>query len=230
MIVAELEIFHSRPIAPTRRIALGQRNLPIDPAPGAGGLLLAGIVGEMAPEVQPDLREHLYLLLEDVAAGKRIPQPRVRHRFQTDTVGLLRSSHRLVAEEGGLAFEFEGDRGLPVQHALGALYAAGQLPPEVRDAIFETLRVALVWGQPIDDRFISTIMGGRANSLADLRAWNDPVAWALETLGLEPGYSRRTVLKRYRTLLRDAHPDHGAEEHEAAARIAELGQARDLLL
>lgn len=230
MIVAELEIFHSRPIAPTRRVALGQRNLPVDPAPGAGGLLLAGIVGEMAPDVQPDLREHLYLLLEDVAAGKRIPQPRVRHRFQTDTVGLLRSSHRLVAVEGGLTFEFEGERGLPVQHALGALYAAGQLPPGTRDMIFEALRAALVWGQPVDERFISAIMGGRANSLADLRAWNDPVAWALETLGLEPGYNRRTVLKRYRTLLRDAHPDHGAEEQEAAARIAELGQARDLLL
>ena len=106
MIVAELEIFHSRPIAPTRRVALGQRNLPVDPAPGAGGLLLAGIVGEMAPEVQPDLREHLYLLLEDVAAGRRIPQPRVRHRFQTDTVGLLRSSHRLVSVGSGPAFEF----------------------------------------------------------------------------------------------------------------------------
>ena len=29
---------------------------------------------------------------------------------------------------------------------------------------------------------------------------------------------------------RDAHPDHGAAEQLAAARIAELGQARDILL
>ncbi len=230
MIVAELEIFHSRPIAPTRRVALGQRNLPVDPAPGAGGLLLAGIVAEMAPVVAPELREHLYLLLEDLAAGKRIPQPRVRHRFQQDTVGLLRSSHRLVAYEAGLTFEFEGERGLPVQHALCALYAAGQLPELVRGVVFDALREALVWGQPVDERFISSIMGGRTSSLADLRAWNDPVSWALETLGLEPGFNRRTVLKRYRVLLRDAHPDHGAEEQEAAARIAELGQARDILL
>ncbi|NNE95015.1 MAG: J domain-containing protein [Acidimicrobiales bacterium] len=230
MIIAELEIYHSRPIAPTRRVALGQRNLPVEPAPGAGGLLLAGILGEMAPEVQPDLREHLYLLLEDLAAGRRIPQPRVRHRFQTDTVGLLRSSHRLVAAHGGLSFKFEGERGLPVQHALGALYAAGQLPPSVREPVFESLRSALVWGQPVDERFISAIMGGRAGSLDDLKAWNDPVAWALETLGLEPGFTRRNVLKRYRVLLRDAHPDHGAAEQLAAARIAELGQARDILL
>ncbi len=117
-----------------------------------------------------------------------------------------------------------------MQHALGAVYAAGQLPAAVKDPVFESLRTALVWGQPVDERFISSIMGGRASSLHDLRAWNDPVSWALETLGLEPGWNRRSVLKRYRVLLRDAHPDHGAEEMKAAARIAELGQARDILL
>ncbi len=231
MIVAELEVFHSRPIAPTRRIALGQRNLPTDPAPGAGGLLLAGIVAEMAPGVAPDLREHLYLLLEDLAVGKRIPQPRVRHRFQTDTVGLLRTSHRLRAIGGTLTFEFDHvDRGLPVQHALAALYAAGQLPAATREVVFDGLRDALVWGRAVDDRFISAVMGGGSATISDLSSWNDPVSWALETLGLESTPSKRAVMQRYRGLLREAHPDHGAEEHEAAVRIAELGQARDFLL
>jgi hypothetical protein len=100
----------------------------------------------------------------------------------------------------------------------------------VRDPVFDSLRAALVWGKPVDERFISSIMGGRAGSIEDLRAWNDPVSWALDTLGLEPGSNRRSVLKRYRVLLRDAHPDHGAEEQQAAARIAELGQAKDILL
>ncbi|NNF52908.1 MAG: hypothetical protein HKN03_00550 [Acidimicrobiales bacterium] len=231
MIVAELEVFHSRPIAPTRRIALGQRNLPTDPAPGAGGLLLAGIVAEMAPGVAPDLRENLYVLLEDLAAGKRIPQPRVRHRFQTDTVGLLRTNHRLRAIDGSLIFEFDHvDRGLPVQHALAALYAAGQLPATAREVVFDGLRDALVWGKSVDERFISAVMGGGSGTITDLSSWNDPVSWALETLGLESNPSKRTVMKRYRGLLREAHPDHGAEEQEAAVRIAELGQARDLLL
>ena len=45
MILAELEVRHSRAIAPTRRVALGELYLPVDPAPGFGGLLLAGIVG-----------------------------------------------------------------------------------------------------------------------------------------------------------------------------------------
>ena len=39
MILAELEAYQSRPIAPTRRLALGELNLPCDPAPGFGGIL-----------------------------------------------------------------------------------------------------------------------------------------------------------------------------------------------
>ena len=41
MLLAELEIWHTRPITPTRRVALGHLVLPTDPAPGLGGVLLA---------------------------------------------------------------------------------------------------------------------------------------------------------------------------------------------
>ena len=51
--LAVLEIYHSRPIAPTRRVALGRRSLPIEPPPGPGGLLLAGIVARFLPDVDP---------------------------------------------------------------------------------------------------------------------------------------------------------------------------------
>ena len=44
MLLAELEVFHSRPIAPTRRVAIGVAVLPTAPPPGFGGLLLSGIV------------------------------------------------------------------------------------------------------------------------------------------------------------------------------------------
>ncbi len=40
MLLAELEVFHTRPAVPTRRVALGHLVLPVDPAPGFGGLLL----------------------------------------------------------------------------------------------------------------------------------------------------------------------------------------------
>ncbi|MDA3038403.1 MAG: J domain-containing protein [Actinomycetota bacterium] len=230
MIIAELEVYHSRPIAPTRRLALGMRNLPIDPAPGPGGVLLAGILADAAPNVQAELREDLVRLLDDLEHGRRPRQPRVRHRFQTDRVGLLRSTHRLVAVGNRLEFEFDADLGIPVQQALGALYAAGSLPLEARRPVFDALRFALVWGRDVDTRFISSVMGGRAADLVDLRAWNDPIAWALELLELEASANKRVVQRRFRDLLREAHPDHGGQTDGAAKRIAELTEARDILM
>lgn len=234
MILAELVIHHSRPIAPTRRIALGMRNLPVDPAPGAGGLLLAAIVARSAPDVDAELREDLVTLIDDLDRGARVPQPRVRHRFQSDRVGLLQSSHRLIANGADLRFQFDDDYGRPVQQALGAVYAAGSLPTDARGVIFDAIRSALVWGRPVDASFISAVMGGDSVSLEDLRSWNDPVSWALEILELEGSAdetpSKRAVQRRFRAMVRDVHPDHGGGVAEAAARIAELSEARRILL
>ena len=234
VIVAELEIYHSRPIAPTRRIALGTRNLPIDPAPGAGGVLLAGILANTAPNIEGDLREHLMWLLEELAAGRRVTQPRVRHRYQRDQVGLLRSTHRLLADGTNLLFDFGDARGKPVQFALGALYCAGSLPLTARPAVFDAMRFALMWGRPVDEQFISAVMGGRTASLIDLELWNDPVAWALEILDLTgddgDAPNKRIVQRRFRSLLREAHPDHGGGSDDAAKRIADLTAARKILL
>ncbi len=235
VILAELEIHHSRPIAPTRRIALGMRNLPTDPAPGAGGLLLGAIVARSAPNVEADLREDLVSVIDTLDAGRRVTQPRVRHRYQNDRVGLLRSTHRLVSDGSNLSFDFDDELGRPVQQALGAVYAAGSLPAEVRTPVFEVIRSALVWGRPVDATFIAAVMGGSLATLDDLRSWNDPVAWALEILELDAdgdgdSPSKRAVQRRFRALLRDAHPDHGGQSDDAATRIQELTEARDILL
>lgn len=234
MIVAELEIFHSRPIAPTRRVALGARDLPVDPPPGAGGVLLAGIVAHNAPSVEPELREDLVDVLDTLAAGGRIVQPRVRHRFQSDRVGLTLSPQRLLAIDASLEFDFADGAARPVQLALGAIYAAASLPAEAKGPIFDALKTSLVWNRPTDSRFISSVMGGHMAALADLRAWDDPVAWAMEVLGIDgdpaDGASKRLVQRRFRSLLREAHPDHGGESVEAANRIAELTEARRILL
>ncbi len=56
--------------------------------------------------------------------------------------------------------------------------------------------------------------------------------WAMEVLGLRAGMSirRDDVNRRFRRMLRDAHPDSGGAAGAAAARIAELTEARSLLL
>jgi hypothetical protein len=234
VILAELEVFHSRPIAPTRRVALGRVNLPVTPAPGFGGLLLGGIVAGHIEDLDPDLFDDLHRLTLQLQEGMRVPQPRLRHRFQTDRIGLTRSIHRLVGEGEDLRYEFEA-KGAAAQHILAAVYAAGQLPITARPRVMDTLRKAMRWSGPLDHVFITHLSGldrGRDWSTA---AFRDPVQWALGVLGLGNGQeapvpARGDVQRQFRDLLRSAHPDHGGDTDEAAQRIADLTEARRILL
>jgi hypothetical protein len=229
--LAEFELHHSRPIAPTRRLALGLQYLPCNPPPGPGGILLGGIVARCVDLIADDDLVDLEALMHDIEAGRRIVQPRVRHRLQTDRVGLLKSVHHLRSNGEGPEFAFAIDLGSPLVNALGAVYAAGNVPTDVRPAVFATLRRALRWQGPLGPGFIAHLTGGDDRA-GWLTANTDPVAWALEVLGfdadLEP--SKREIRKRFRDELRLAHPDHGAEEAGAADRIADLAEARRILL
>ena len=142
MILAELEVFHSRPIAPTRRLALGDRDLPVSPAPGFGGVLLGGIVAAYIPTLDPEMFDDLDRLSRQLEAGFRIPQPRLRHRLQVDRVGLQRSVHRLQGHGESLTFEID-DKGAPAHHVLAAVYAAGELPLGARNRVLEAIRKAM---------------------------------------------------------------------------------------
>ena len=54
----------------------------------------------------------------------------------------------------------------------------------------------------------------------------------MEVLGLQAGHTieRDDVQRRFRRLVRLAHPDHGGESTGAAERMAELSEAREVLL
>lgn len=230
--LAEFELYHSRPIAPTRRLALGLQYLPCNPAPGPGGLLLAGLVANFAAALDEDDRAELSLLAQQVEAGFRIVQPRLRHRLQSDRVGLLKSHHRLESDGTGPRFVLSGGRGSPLVHVLGAVYAAGNLADASRPAVFAALRKALRWQGDLDDRFTAHISGGGGSPIAWRSLGSDPIAWALGIFEFGEGEdpSKREIRKRYRYGLRLAHPDHGGLEADAADRIAELGEARRILL
>ncbi|HEY4376521.1 MAG TPA: hypothetical protein VGM93_05160 [Acidimicrobiales bacterium] len=230
MLLAELEVFQSRPIAPTRRMALGITVLPTTPPPGFGGLLLGGIAAAFVDKVDPDLLGDLGRLTHQLEQGLRIPQPRLRHRFQADRVGLNKYCHRLIGTGEELLFDLDHS-GSPAPQLLGAVYAAGRLPVEVRPRVFDTIRRGLRWQGPIDAQLIEHLSG-----YAGTRTWSalggvDPVSWAMSILGfddLEP--NRRSVQRHFRDLLRAAHPDHGAEPEGAAQRINDLTEARRILL
>ncbi len=235
MILAELEVFHSRPIAPTRRVALGRSRVPVSPAPGFGGILLAGVVAGHIGGLDPELFDDLHRLTLQLQEGQRIPQPRLRHRFQTDRIGLTRSAHRLIGEGEDLAFDL-ADKGAPAQHILAAVYAAGQLPLVARGRVMDSIRSAMRWTGALDRGFVAQVSGLDRSRDWSTGAFHDPVRWAIELLGLTaageplavPG--RADVQRRFRDLLREAHPDHGGASDAAAHRIAELSEARRILL
>ncbi|MBW3580781.1 MAG: hypothetical protein KY447_06425 [Actinobacteria bacterium] len=231
MLLAELEIWHSRPIAPTRRVALGERLLPTDPAPGFGGLLLGGIVAASMEELDPDLVGELDRLVLDLGAGRRVPQPRLRHRFQVDRIGLARSHHRLVAQGDEVEFELE-DQGSAAAQILGAVYAAGAVDEAHRHVVMETVRRAMRWRGPVGPSLIAHLSGGGGARGWTTAALAHPHRWALSVLGFADASApeRGEVQRRFRSLLRLAHPDHGGASEGAAERISELAEARRILL
>ena len=236
MILAELEVFHSRPIAPTRRVALGRTKLPVTPAPGFGGILLGGIVAAHIDQLDPELFDDLHRLTLQLQDGQRIPQPRLRHRFQTDRIGLTRSVHRLVGEGEDLEFEFEV-KGAAAQHILAAVYAAGRLAPGSRARVLDVVRKAMRWSGSLDHGFIAHLSGLDRGRDWSARAFHDPVQWAIGVLDLEGVDAealwmpdRSVVQRQFRDLLRVAHPDHGGSSEDAAQRIADLTEARRILL
>jgi hypothetical protein len=99
----------------------------------------------------------------------------------------------------------------------------------------EALRAAMRWTGAIDRTLIAHLTGfDRAQGWSS-EAYHDPVRWALGVLGFERGAPRRApgrvvVQRRFRELVRDAHPDHGGDTDDAANRIAELSEARRILL
>jgi len=240
MVLAELEVFLSRPIAPTRRVALGSSTLPMDPAPGFGAVLLGGVAARFGPELDDDLADEVDWLLDEIARGSRIAQPRLRHRLQVDRVGLQRSRHRLVGEGESMHFELEVERGTPAQHVLCAVYAAGTALPSLRSTVIDVVRRGLRWRGEIGPGLIAQLSGQRG--FHDVRAVGDPVRWALHVLELvdlsdheavrldATTPSRRDVQQAFRDGLRGAHPDHGGDDIEAAERIAQLSEARRILL
>jgi hypothetical protein len=232
MLLAEVETYLSRPIAPTRRVALGRLELPTDPAPGFGGILLGGVVARFAPDLSEDFHDEVLHLMYELEHGGRVAQPRLRHRLQKDQVGLQQCVHRLSGGGEQIGFEFDAEKGTAAQHVLCAVYAAGTVARPLRSTVMDTLRKGFRRRGDIGPQLIGHLSGQRGATT--LGALSDPVGWALELLDLRAGSgavpSRKDIQRAFREQLRAAHPDHGAADVGAADRIAELSEARRILL
>ncbi|MEZ5165926.1 MAG: hypothetical protein R2695_05320 [Acidimicrobiales bacterium] len=221
MLLAEIEVYHSRPIAPTRRLALGSTVLPCDPAPGVGGILLGAVAARFVADVDPEDLPEIVALTHELEAGRRIPQPRLRHRFQDDRVGLARSTHRLHRDPASdeLRLQFTTDRGAPAQQVLGAVYAAGLVAGRHRGEVLAAVRRGLLWTGDVGPALLLHLAGHGGASLSSCAA-ADPIGWAKQVLGLaafEARPAKADVQRGYREALLAAHPDHGGDQTAAAS-------------
>jgi len=228
LLLAELEIFHTRPAVPTRRISLGNLVLPTDPPPGLGGILLGAVVARHIGGIDPDLRPGLDKLILEVEDGERIVQPRLRHRFQVDRHGMARSLHQMHGDDDDIEFDF-GTHGSDLAMVLGAVYATERLDRAHRRLITPVLRKAMSWRGPIGPALVAYLAGSNSTALAALA---DPRGWAMETLGFAVGApppTKRDISKQYRRRMRAVHPDHGGEATDASKAILDLNEARRIL-
>jgi hypothetical protein len=229
MLLAELEIWHSRPRTPTRRVSLGHLVLPVDPAPGFGGLLLGAVLAKHIRDVDHDLVPDVHRLLDQVTRGDRVVQPRLQHRYQVDRHGLAASVHRISGNGENVSFDLNS-HGSPLSQVLGAIYAVERMSLKARQALNPTLHHAMRWRGPIGPAFVTNLAGATSASLATLA---NPRLWALELLGFPAGtekFTKKQVMSHFRTQLKAVHPDHGAESADAAEQIDKLNDARNILL
>jgi hypothetical protein len=225
MLLAEVEIRHSRPVAPTRRVALGLMVLPTEPE-NWGAVLLGAMVAVNAPELDGEEMVDLLDLLDRLERGEGVPQPRLRHRFQRDVIGLDRSVHSMHADGDQITFDID-DHALPEVNILGAVYAAADLPVPSRSFAFQCIRRALVWNDAVDAAFVAFLMGNNSA----MHRWFSmaPEAQrAMRLLGYGPDDrpSDLQIKERFRERVWAAHPDRGGDAEE----MMQLNRAKTILL
>lgn len=248
MVLAELLVRHTRRHMPTRRVAIGQAYLPTG-GPAYGAVLLGAVVAECVPELDPEQVELLPRLVADARDGLAVPRIALRYRLQTDTHGLDRSRHRIVSDSTRTVLELDR-HGRPDPQVIGAVMAAASLPPSARSVALRAVEDALRRPGVLPDgvevrRLLLGLPGappppvgarvGAGGFDGDGTVWAGiptDQRWAMEVLGLgaEAALERADVQARFRRLVRLAHPDHGAERRGAAERVAELTEARSVLL
>jgi hypothetical protein len=240
--LAELEVRHTRRHQPTRRVAIPYARLPMDR--GHYGAVLLGCV--VAATVDGLLEEQVQALPAFLAEARTgtitIPGRRLRFRLQTDVHGLARSRHRLFGEDHRLVVELDLHSQYPAPQLIGAVWAASQLATRPREMCLRAIERAIgapgLYPEEVTVRIRTEIpashipFGPDAEPIADWTGIEGDLRWAMEVLGYGPSDhpDRDDVQRRFRRLLRLAHPDHGGEADTAADRIDELGEARRTLL
>lgn len=259
-VLAELNIRHTRLHMPTRRVAMDPSYLPTSIGSAGPALISAvstEFIRRIGKEKHKEIENLLSIISEDAL---EIPSIHLQHRLQLDTHGLDRSRHRLLDDGSGIIAEIDvharpETQVLGMLMAISQIPILDRDPymssfrkaMKRRGAQARGLRVRLlekgIVGERPDMARPAEAVGGVRS---DLGGWDEQerwiqeawigvdvdFRWAMEVLGMGPDVklNRKEIQRRYRRLLRSAHPDHGGELEGAADRISRLGEARALLL
>ena len=98
MLLAELNIRHTRRHMPTRRVAVDDGYLPTNGA-AFGGVLIGAVVAEHVGGLDDEQYDALDRLVYDARNGLTVPNIALRYRLQTDTHGLDLSRHRIMGAD-----------------------------------------------------------------------------------------------------------------------------------
>jgi hypothetical protein len=163
VLLAELNIRHTRKHMPTRRVAVDDGYLPTG-GPALGGVLIGAVVAEHIGGLDEEQFDALDRLVRDARHGLSVPSIALRYRLQTDTHGLDLSRHRITsAHAAGPAFGHAA--GSAFGHAAGPAFLPvleldrhGPAAPQVIGAI-----MAAAWLGPTSRkvalRFVETAIG-----------------------------------------------------------------------
>ena len=167
MLLAELNIRHTRKHMPTRRVAVDDGYLPTS-GPAFGGVLIGAVVAEHIGALDEEQFDALDRLLRDARNGLSVPNIALRYRLQTDTHGLDLSRHRITSSDAA-STAFGHAAGSAFGHAAGSAFGGSLLPvleldrhgpaaPQVIGAI-----MAAAWLGPTSRkvalRFVETAIG-----------------------------------------------------------------------
>jgi hypothetical protein len=234
-IVSSLILRHTRHhTSPTRRVAVERFTWPEERAPHAPGVLLAGVAVANLPYLDEGLLDRWDDLIGAIAKGEPLPPRALRHRIQTDIVGLDRSEHRLVMHGKGPLLEIDR-HGPALPQLVGVLSATAGLRGQRRRTALSLLRTAKTIGWNGGRAVAADLFRAADASVVDAGA-PDAVSPEAERALLALGFgawerpSRSQVLGAFRRLVRAAHPDHGGDTEMASERVAELDTARRFLL
>ena len=235
MILAELEVFHSRPIAPTRRVALGRaRPAGRRRRPGFGGHPARRHRRGAHPGARPRAVRRPRPAHPPARGGLPDP-PAPAAAPPADRPGGPAAQRPPAAWATGeeLAFELD-DKGSAAQHILAAVYAAGALPPGAREPgdggdpqghALDGRDRRHARGPPVRAGPAPWLVGARRTATRSAGRCGCSTCGAGATVPAAGPSSAGSA-----TWSAAAHPDHGGDRGEAADRIAELAEARRILL